>query len=284
MLSSRLGPTPEAKFLLSDSEMALSPIILKNTFFDVAPAEEALRPRRARSLPPALRRCSDDAVGDQLVRLNRIAIGDCEVVALPALLSSGANSSPPPPPPAGRDAEVARAPSADGGDECGAMAGIAAPADFSVGSWGHASGRCRPCAFVRAAAGCRAGAMCVFCHTSEGHAAPAAPRPCKAKRERLRKALKQIEARVSQDPEWLLSGGLKLPAALESDPPQRERALARLFHVVAEAFSRAAPLGLTAVRWRGVGESSMVGSGADGAVYMKVASSGGAMRQRSEPA
>lgn len=79
----------------------------------------------------------------------------------------------------------------------GAQLPEAPPADegrtmcTSVGSWGHASGFCRPCAFVRAEEGCKFGAMCTFCHAA-GHDDYVRARPCRAKRQRLRRVIAKI--------------------------------------------------------------------------------------------
>lgn len=203
--------------------MPSSFLVLKNTFFEVAAHTEDTRPRREWSLPPLRQRPQmDEVAADQLARLNGVAGGGIiGISAIPTSVAVAVDI-------AGHSAEPLAASTPPG------------PAGFSVGSWGHAIGRCRPCSFVRSAGGCRSGAMCTFCHQEDGHPAPPAPRPCKGKRQRLRKILERLENRVAQDPEWLVSGNMKLPAGVEHYPQQREAVMSRLLLIAAEAFARIA--------------------------------------------
>lgn len=58
----------------------------------------------------------------------------------------------------------------------------------SIGSVVHAQGICRPCVYARSARGCKFGIACEFCHfVSEHYLVPRA-RPCKQKRDRIKKA------------------------------------------------------------------------------------------------
>lgn len=60
-------------------------------------------------------------------------------------------------------------------------------------------------------------------------------RPCKGKRDRIKKALALIEAKVEGDPEAFDRGEFFLPPMVDCDPRGRERVLARLASVAAGA-------------------------------------------------
>mmetsp|Transcript_96011 Transcript_96011/g.277263 ORF Transcript_96011/g.277263 Transcript_96011/m.277263 type:complete len:178 (+) Transcript_96011:77-610(+) len=62
-------------------------------------------------------------------------------------------------------------------------------------------------------------------------------RPCKEKRERIRRRMAELEARVAADPALFhTAGGLRLPAGLEADARARSRAMAQLAQVAADAY------------------------------------------------
>jgi len=105
----------------------------------------------------------------------------------------------------------------------------------SIGSQGHSAGRCKPCAFVRAAAGCKYGELCSFCHVLEEHPEAMRSRPCKGKRMRVKRQMAAIERAVVEDPRRLSCGSLKLPALIDSDCEARAAAMARLMELAAEA-------------------------------------------------
>jgi len=65
---------------------------------------------------------------------------------------------------------------------------------------------------------------CEFQHSTR----VVSPRHCKGKRDRIKKALAMVEARVEQNPVVFTSGDFYLPAAVENDKSARERALAKL--------------------------------------------------------
>lgn len=116
-----------------------------------------------------------------------------------------------------------------------------APAQLpSAGSSAHAEGACRPCAYVRSTVGCRFDSSCGFCHVAE-HEARA--RPCKGKRERLKRTMLVIEGRLVDDPGLLHRGGLRLPASIDRSPRARARMMDHLECLAAEAMSASAPQG-----------------------------------------
>jgi len=53
-------------------------------------------------------------------------------------------------------------------------------------------------------------------------------RPCKGKRDRIRRALALIESKIAQDPGVFDNGEFFLPPAVDCDARERARALARL--------------------------------------------------------
>jgi len=108
--------------------------------------------------------------------------------------------------------------------------------DASVGSQGHATRDCRPCAFVRSAAGCKFGTACNFCHVVGEHPEAVRVRPCKGKRERLKRQLQTIEKAVAQDPDLLASGSLTLPALVDRNSKTHARVMAHLAQVAANAY------------------------------------------------
>jgi len=109
----------------------------------------------------------------------------------------------------------------------------------SVGSALHVSGACRPCMFTKLPQGCKFGAGCDFCHvagndgTSEGRA-----RPCKGKRDRVKKALAKVEEALRRDPRLFASGGFFLPPVVEQDPKARAEVMQRFSKVASDALAR----------------------------------------------
>jgi len=87
-----------------------------------------------------------------------------------------------------------------------------------LGSAGHASSACWPCAFVGTEVGCKQGILCKFCHASHDDTKKITLRPCKGRRERYRKFVKQFIDKIQADPSAFLQGELKLPPSIEHDP------------------------------------------------------------------
>jgi len=121
-------------------------------------------------------------------------------------------------------------------DDAATTASAASP---SVGSAGHAAGSCRPCAFARSSSGCKFGAACNFCHLVSEHPESMRMRPCKGKRERLKRTMAAIEEQVAQNPGAFDKGGLNLPSFVDRNPQARARVLAHLAQVAAQAQTRA---------------------------------------------
>mmetsp|Transcript_29449 Transcript_29449/g.83928 ORF Transcript_29449/g.83928 Transcript_29449/m.83928 type:complete len:268 (-) Transcript_29449:32-835(-) len=115
------------------------------------------------------------------------------------------------------------------------MAGVDL-ASISVGSAGHATRECRPCAFARSSSGCKFGTDCHFCHIVEEHPESVRVRPCKGKRERLKRQMDAIEKAVAEDPDLLTSGKLALPPLLDRGSSSRIRVMAHLAQVAADAY------------------------------------------------
>mmetsp|Transcript_16539 Transcript_16539/g.47978 ORF Transcript_16539/g.47978 Transcript_16539/m.47978 type:complete len:206 (+) Transcript_16539:85-702(+) len=61
-------------------------------------------------------------------------------------------------------------------------------------------------------------------------------RPCKAKRDRIKRQLADLTARVSSDPDAFVHGECSLPPCVAVDPRLRSRALAQLSQTAADAF------------------------------------------------
>mmetsp|Transcript_33769 Transcript_33769/g.97033 ORF Transcript_33769/g.97033 Transcript_33769/m.97033 type:complete len:297 (+) Transcript_33769:113-1003(+) len=109
-------------------------------------------------------------------------------------------------------------------------------ASLSIGSQGHATGDCRPCAFARSNAGCKFGASCRFCHIVAEHPESVRVRPCKGKRDRLKRQMDAIEKAVANDPDLLASGSLVLPPLVDRSGKARSRVMAQLSQIAADAF------------------------------------------------
>merc|ERR1711971_600621 len=67
----------------------------------------------------------------------------------------------------------------------------------SAGSLLHDVGKCKPCLFVRTAAGCKVGKDCGYCHLN--HRRKDRRRPCKGKRDRYRQMLGKLERDMTAD-------------------------------------------------------------------------------------
>lgn len=67
--------------------------------------------------------------------------------------------------------------------------------------------------------------------------------PSKGKRERIKRAMEQIEQQVAMDPSLFRSGDLRLPPIADRIPGAREYMMKRLARVAADANRRAAPSG-----------------------------------------
>lgn len=91
--------------------------------------------------------------------------------------------------------------------------------------WSGAVEQRRRCEVPCSTRSCKFG---VGCHFSHSTASIASRRPCKGKRERIKKALAMVEARVEQAPFVFTRGDFYLPAAVENDKSARERTLAKL--------------------------------------------------------
>eukprot|EP00429_Kryptoperidinium_foliaceum_P064997 CAMPEP_0176066638 /NCGR_PEP_ID=MMETSP0120_2-20121206/33257_1 /TAXON_ID=160619 /ORGANISM="Kryptoperidinium foliaceum, Strain CCMP 1326" /LENGTH=429 /DNA_ID=CAMNT_0017400247 /DNA_START=16 /DNA_END=1302 /DNA_ORIENTATION=- len=106
----------------------------------------------------------------------------------------------------------------------------------SIGSMGHATRNCRPCAFTRASMGCKFGEQCNFCHMTADHPEVVRARPCKGKRERMKRMMASIKERVSENPDLFANGGIVLPAFVEANPRSRAAAMSQLAQVAADAY------------------------------------------------
>lgn len=186
-------------------------VSVRNTFLDIACAEPLVcRSRRSRSAPPigASRRSAPDAAqATQLAHLDAIVAGR----GTPTATAAGALA-----------------------DKAAVLCGCQVPTALA----GNAFGTCRPCSCVRAAAGCESGVSTVYCHVAPGRSEGFRPRPCKGKRDRIKKAMATIEARIAEDPDVLTSGRFFLPPHVEGKPEARSRALAQLSQVAARAYAQ----------------------------------------------
>lgn len=73
------------------------------------------------------------------------------------------------------------------------------------------------------------------CHEVSAQRAGPRGRPCKGKRDRVKKALAMVEARIQKNPEVFTAGGFFLPPAVERDPRARARVLAQWSQVAARS-------------------------------------------------
>mmetsp|Transcript_107319 Transcript_107319/g.300525 ORF Transcript_107319/g.300525 Transcript_107319/m.300525 type:complete len:265 (+) Transcript_107319:67-861(+) len=242
-------------------------VIARNTFLDIV--SDAARPAaaivRPRSAPPSGRGAHDEADSAQLLRLTDIffgaqrTIGAAIAAKRQAPQDSSADTASPTTASASSLADMGSVIFDDPATPVGSVPGRppaesffeqAAPEpdldtrladDFalaqrpSVGSAGHATGKCRPCIYVRRPAGCVQGASCSFCHVMDEHLEEAR-RPCKGKRERIKKVVALVEARVAADPDILTSGRFFLPTFVEVNPKLRAQVLAQLAQVAADAY------------------------------------------------
>lgn len=107
----------------------------------------------------------------------------------------------------------------------------------TAASIAHAMGSCRPCSFTRGRGGCKLGAQCGFCH--EDHRGKSRGRPCKEKRQRIKRTVALMQDKVAQDPDLLCSGQLRLPMAVVSNPKAYAISMARLAQIAADAYRSA---------------------------------------------
>merc|ERR1711941_251157 len=82
----------------------------------------------------------------------------------------------------------------------------------SVGSQGHAEGRCYPCGWVNSSGGCRNGDQCTFCHFKHTHKGK--QKMSKKRRDRQHKWAAQQFAKLSMDPDALQEVTASLPTML----------------------------------------------------------------------
>mmetsp|Transcript_101258 Transcript_101258/g.292828 ORF Transcript_101258/g.292828 Transcript_101258/m.292828 type:complete len:243 (-) Transcript_101258:61-789(-) len=111
----------------------------------------------------------------------------------------------------------------------------------SLGSLKHALGTCRPCAFARSSQGCKSGTACLFCHFPMEHQQQMRSRPCKGKRDRMKKHITRLEREVATNPSLVNGDSLHIPQFLESTPQAKARLRTRL-EFVAETSIGCAPL------------------------------------------
>lgn len=128
----------------------------------------------------------------------------------------------------------------------------------SMGSVFHASGQCRPCRHILVNKLCRDGLKCIFCHLphntvtqqvaasfacldeedgldDEGHNSDGRGgrfRPCKAKRNHYRKAVKKIEEEVMHDPWGFDMESVRVPPRIEKNPVLKKKFLMRIAFIV----------------------------------------------------
>jgi len=63
-------------------------------------------------------------------------------------------------------------------------------------------------------------------------------RPCREKRERIRKRMAAIEGAIAQDPDLFVSGSLQLPSFADQSPRMRARVMAKLAQIATEAYRK----------------------------------------------
>lgn len=198
---------------------------LRNTFLEVREIEgEAMHRRRSQSAPPCGR---SDLVAQDVVSMDQIAHLN---ILLAGMVPSGPAAAEDPvqvPPPRVRRSRPGGAQEDEGSTAKCAGAGAAAATSSR-----SSHGSCRLCFDVSSPAGCKLG-----CKGREVSERPTGPRgrPCKGKRDRVKKALAMVEARIEQNPEVFTAGGFFLPATVERDPRARARVLAQWSQVAAKS-------------------------------------------------
>mmetsp|Transcript_39955 Transcript_39955/g.105291 ORF Transcript_39955/g.105291 Transcript_39955/m.105291 type:complete len:241 (-) Transcript_39955:4-726(-) len=114
----------------------------------------------------------------------------------------------------------------------------------SAGSARHATGDCRPCAFMDKEIGCRGGLNCNYCHFE--HGGRARVRPCKGKRERYRKCLQRFQAEIDA---YIACGrpldgiadhilSLEIPSMIENDERLKNHLFAMLTAYMQHTYGR----------------------------------------------
>mmetsp|Transcript_133558 Transcript_133558/g.386616 ORF Transcript_133558/g.386616 Transcript_133558/m.386616 type:complete len:169 (-) Transcript_133558:133-639(-) len=76
---------------------------------------------------------------------------------------------------------------------------------------------------------------------SDGRRSVTRSRPCKAKRDRLKRSMAILAGQIAEDPDIFVTGKFRLPLDYERDEKSRNRALASLAIVAAEAFAARHP-------------------------------------------
>mmetsp|Transcript_110877 Transcript_110877/g.286643 ORF Transcript_110877/g.286643 Transcript_110877/m.286643 type:complete len:276 (+) Transcript_110877:80-907(+) len=80
----------------------------------------------------------------------------------------------------------------------------------SVGSAKHFEEGCKPCAFLKTEGGCKNGPSCRFCHFEHLSAKRERIRPCKGKRERLKRTVDRLLRDIDTSAEALRRSGVRL--------------------------------------------------------------------------
>lgn len=115
--------------------------------------------------------------------------------------------------------------------EWSAMQGVPLDEDgnpTSEGSLKHFTGTCRPCAFKVTRSGCDAGLSCRFCHFSHPEANRIRARPCKGKRDRIRKLVGKICEQIDNNPYGVGIQEHMLPPSLKADARSKARLYAQI--------------------------------------------------------
>merc|ERR1712241_838033 len=110
----------------------------------------------------------------------------------------------------------------------------------SIGSLMHADGACRPCRSILLGQDCPRGFRCRFCHLEHSTLScllqPGSSRfnednrsrPSKAKRDRYKEIVQQMEADILQDPFGWNPESVQVPVELSRKPDVKQKLLIRL--------------------------------------------------------
>mmetsp|Transcript_22405 Transcript_22405/g.76773 ORF Transcript_22405/g.76773 Transcript_22405/m.76773 type:complete len:261 (-) Transcript_22405:146-928(-) len=98
----------------------------------------------------------------------------------------------------------------------------------SVGSMKHAEGKCKPCLYNYNGTPCAAGVSCRFCHFPHKTLGRVRLRPCKGRREKVKKALDRIQKDVKDDPDNFDLLNLELPGTIANTPYLKDKLISRL--------------------------------------------------------
>lgn len=96
---------------------------------------------------------------------------------------------------------------------------------MSMGSRFHFQVACRPCAFTWHGASCPVGAACRFCHFPHPEVGEINMRPCKGKRDRLRKRMERLFADIEADPEAFNMAAVEVPSSIAANPVTKSKFL-----------------------------------------------------------